>query len=118
MISDLNTAGYALGVTKKTGGQIPGPIRHATEVQVESITPFGTLQAAWTELTPESILAMGKSFLRPELPPDILADRQWLLGAYAMQAGRPKEGRDLLIQASQAKESYRDDLQIFLESSQ
>jgi len=118
LMNDLNTAGYAAAVTKRTGGQVPGPFHHATEVQIESKTPFGILPAAWTDLAPESILAMGKSFLRPELPPEALADRQWLLGVYAMQAGRQREGRDLLIQASQAKESYRDDLQIFLESTQ
>ncbi len=117
LMNDLNTAGYPAAVTKRTGGQVPGPIHHATEAQIESKTPFGVLPAAWTDLAPESILAMGKSFLRPELPPEALADRQWLLGVYAMQAGRQREGRDLLIQASQAKESYRDDLQIFLEST-
>jgi len=117
LMNDLNTAGYPAAVIKRTGGQVPGPFHHATEAQIESKTPFGVLPAAWTDLAPESILAMGKSFLRPELPPEALADRQWLLGVYAMQAGRQREGRDLLIQASQAKESYRDDLQIFLEST-
>ncbi len=117
LINDLNTVGYPAAVTKKTGGQVPGPVRRANETQIETLTPFGSLPALWTDLAPESILAMGKSFLRPELPVEIMADRQWLLGVYAMQAGRPREGRVYLVQASQAKESYRDDLHLFLESS-
>jgi serine/threonine protein kinase len=118
LINDLNSVGYASSVTKKTGGQIPGPIRRANETRIETVTPFGTLPALWPDLAPESILAMGKSFLRPELPPEALADRQWLLGVYAMQAGRQKEGREQLIQASQTKESYRDELHLFLDSAQ
>jgi serine/threonine protein kinase len=117
LMNDLNTVGYPLAVTKKTGGQIPGPVRRANEVQIETVTPFGSLPALWTDLAPESILAMGKSFLRPELPAETLADRQWLLGVYAMQAGRQREGRELLLQASQAQEGYREDLHLFLEST-
>ncbi len=117
LINDLNLLGYPAAVTRKTGGQIPGPIRRANEAQIETVTPFGTLPAPWPDLAPESILAMGKSFLRPELPATALADRQWLLGVYAMQAGRQREGRELLIQASQAKESYREDLSLFIESA-
>ena len=117
LIGDLNAAGYPSAVTKKSGTQVPGPIRKANETQIETVTPFGSLPTAWTELPPESILAMGKSFLRPELPPETLADRQWLLGVYAMQAGRLPEGQQLLVQASQAKEEYRESLSLFLESA-
>jgi hypothetical protein len=117
LIGDLNAAGYPAAVTKKSGAQVPGPIRKASETQIETVTPFGSLPTAWTELPPESILAMGKSFLRPELPPDTLADRQWLLGVYAIQAGRLPDGQQLLVQASQTKEEYRESLSLFLESA-
>ena len=33
--------GYPSAIIKKTGGQIPGPIRKANDMQVESVTPFG-----------------------------------------------------------------------------
>ncbi len=118
LIGDLNAAGYPAAVTKKSGAQVPGPIRKANDTQIETVTPFGSLPTAWIELPPESILAMGKSFLRPELPPETLADRQWLLGVYAMQAGRLTEGQQWLVQASQAKEEYRESLSLFLESAE
>ncbi len=117
LINDLNALGYAAPVTRKTGGQIPGPVRRANETQIETVTPFGTLPAAWQDLAPESILAMGKSFLRAELPATSLADRQWLLGVYAIQTGRQHEGRELLIAAAQIRESYREDLSLLLESA-
>jgi len=117
LINDLNTVGYPFAVAKKTGGQIPGPVRRANEKQIETLTPFGSLPAFWPDLAPESILAMGKSFLRPELPAETFAERQWLLGVYAMQAGRLREGREYLLQASQSQESYREDLHLFLEST-
>jgi hypothetical protein len=118
LIRDLNTTGYPSAVAKKTGGQIPGPVRRANETQIETVTPFGSLPALWPDLAPESILAMGKSFLRPDLPVEALAEREWLLGVYAMQAGRLKEGRAYLLRASQASESYREDLHLFLESTE
>lgn len=118
LINDLNTVGYPAAVTKKSGGQIPGPVRRANETQIETVTPFGSLPAQWTDLTPESVMAMAKGFFHPSLAPEVLAERQWLLGVYALQAGRQREGRENLIQASQEKESYREELEILLESAQ
>jgi predicted RNA-binding Zn-ribbon protein involved in translation (DUF1610 family) len=118
LINDLNVVGYALPVVKKTGAQVPPPVRRANENQIEAVTPFGSLPTQWTELPPESVLAMGKSFLRPELPAETLADRKWLLGVYAMQAGRQREGHELLIQASQVKDEYLEALELFLETAE
>jgi hypothetical protein len=117
LINDLNTLGYPSPVMKKTGGNLPGPIRRANEMQIESVTPFGSLPALWIDLPPDSILAMARSYFRPEFPPETLADRQWLLGVYAMQVGRPGDGRELLTQASKVRENYRADLPLFLEDA-
>jgi hypothetical protein len=117
LISDLNTMGYPSPVLKKGGGQIPGPVRRANDTQIETVTPFGSLPALWSDLAPESVIAMGKSFLRPDLPDETLADREWLLGVYAIYAGKPREGRELLVQAGQAKPEYREELSLFLDSA-
>jgi hypothetical protein len=113
LIGDLNTVGYQAAVMKKNGGQIPGPVRRANETQIETVTPFGSLPAPWTELAPESVIAMSKSFLRPDLPAETLADRQWQLGVYEIYAGKAREGRELLVQAGQAKPEYREELNLF-----
>jgi hypothetical protein len=57
---------------------------------------------------------MGQSFLQVSQPPDKLADRTWYLGVYAYFSGKDSQGRELLIQASQAKEEYREHLGLFL----
>jgi len=117
LISDINTVGYASAVQKKTGTPMPGPIRRANESGIETVTPFGSLLAQWTELSPESVIAMAKSFIRTDLPPETIAERQWLMGVYAYFAGKPKDSQELLVQASQAVPEHRDDLNLFLEST-
>jgi hypothetical protein len=114
LINDLNTVGYPAAITKKGGATLPGPIKHANESQVEVVTPFGSLPATWLELTPESIIAMAKSFLTRT--PEATADRQWMLGVYAVSAGKKREGRDWLVQAGQLQEAYREELTPLLES--
>ncbi len=118
LINDLNVVGYASAVQKKTGTSMPGPIRRANDGGIETVTPFGSLLAQWTELSPDSIIAMSKSFLRPDLPPETLGEREWLIGVYAYFAGKSKDGRELLTQASQAVPAHRDDLNLFLESAE
>jgi tetratricopeptide (TPR) repeat protein len=117
LINDVNTTGYASAVPKKAGAPMPGPIRRANESGIETVTPFGSLLAQWTDLSPDGIIAMAKSFLRPDLAPDALAERQWVIGVYAYFAGRPKDGRDFLVQASQTVTARRDELNLFLEST-
>jgi hypothetical protein len=58
---------------------------------------------------------MARSFMRPDLGPDKLADRQWLLGNFALFIGKKNEGRALLTESSQAKSEYRDQLARILE---
>jgi serine/threonine protein kinase len=117
LINDINTIGYAASVQKKTGTTMPGPIRRANESGVETATPFGSIIAQWTELTPESVITMAKSYARPEQPPETLGERQWLTGVYAYFAGKSKDSQELLVQASQSVPEHRDDLSLFLESS-
>ena len=45
---------------------------------------------------------MGKSFLRPELPAEIFADRQWLLGVYR-HAGRAARAKAAIISSRRAR---------------
>lgn len=118
LIKDVNTVGYASPVNKKTGGQMPGPIKRANEAQVETTTPFGSITAQWTDLPPESIMAMAKSFLRADAPPEQLGERQWMIGVYAYMSGKPKDGRDLLTQASQTAPAHSADLGLFPEGGE
>jgi serine/threonine protein kinase len=115
LIQDLNAVGYIPAVLKKSGSQMPGPIKRANDLQVETATPFGTLATAWTDLAPDAIVTMAKSFLRPDQPPEQLGERQWMIGVYCCSTGKLKEGRELLGQASQAAPQHRDEVSLFSE---
>ena len=114
LVLDIKTIGYPTPMVKRNGTQLPGGARRATEEQVEVVTPFGTLSTPWSDLSPDSLFAIGQYFLKANFPPSSLADRQWYLGVFAMHAGKSKEGRELLMQASQGKEEYKDQLGLFV----
>jgi hypothetical protein len=115
LILDIISIGYSAPLVKRNGTQLPGGAHRANDEQIEVITPFGSLSAPWTDISFESVFAMGQAFLKASVPADRLADRQWDLGVFAFHAGKPREGRDLLLQASQAKEEYRDNLKLFID---
>jgi hypothetical protein len=114
LIGDLSVVGYPAPLVRKNGSQIPGPVRRADETQVGAVSQFGAVLVPWTDLAPECIFAMGQSFLQVSQPPDKLADRTWYLGVYAYFSGKDSQGRELLIQATQGKEEYREHLGLFL----
>ncbi|RYD75561.1 MAG: hypothetical protein EOP84_18100, partial [Verrucomicrobiaceae bacterium] len=106
LIRDLTTAGYPAPIQKKAGGQLTG-VSRATENHVEIKTPYGALPVPWSDISHESIIAMARAFLHPELPAEHLANRKWLLGVYMLFAGKETEGQALLGEAIQAKPEYQ-----------
>jgi hypothetical protein len=118
LVQDINAVGYASAVLKRSGSQMPGPIKHATDAQVETTTPFGTLSTQWTDLAPEALIAMAKSFVRADQSPEISGERQWLIGVYACFAGKTKDGHDILVAASQAAPQHRDEVGLFPENGE
>jgi serine/threonine protein kinase len=116
LISNINSQGYPQAIIKRNRAPLPGPIKKASEVQVEMVTPYGSIPAAWTDIAPESVLAMADYFTKKIA--DSGADSAWLTGVYAFELGMEKEGRERLIKASQNKEQYRDELALFLEVSE
>jgi len=116
LILDIISIGYTAPLLKRNGTQLPGGAHRANDEQVEVLTPFGSLSAPWTDISFESVYAMGQAFLKTSMPPERLADHEWYLGVFAMHIGKPREGRDLLIQASQAKEEYRENIKLFIDT--
>ncbi len=114
LIADLTTTGYAEPLVKKPNLLIPGGARRASEMQVEAVSQFGSVPVLWTEITPDCIFAMGQAFLRQARSADKLADRQWLLGVYALFVGKDAQGRELLILAARGKDDYRLQLGYFI----
>jgi hypothetical protein len=107
LVEDLNAGGYTMPLTRKNGQQVIGGVRRATEQQVEIRVQFGSLPIAWTDLSPQSILQMARSYMRPTLPPSAIADRKWEAGVFCLFAQLVTEGHVLLDEASLQKEDYR-----------
>ena len=114
LIRDIVTTGYAAPLIKRNGQQIPGGVRRANEQQAEVVTPYGSFAVPWTDIAPECIYAMARSFIRAGLTPEQVADRQWQLGVFTCQIGRAREGEALLNDAAIAKEEYKEHLPIFI----
>jgi hypothetical protein len=114
LIADLTAIGYPAPLVRKNGAQLPGGVRRADETQVGIVSQFGAVLVPWTELSPDCIFAMGQAFLQAGFLPEKLADHQWYLGVYAYFSGKDAQGRELLIQASQIKEEYREHLSLFM----
>ena len=114
LIKDIVTTGYAAPLIKKNGQQIPGGVRRANEQQAEVVTPYGSFAVPWTEIAPECIYAMARSFIRAGLRLEQTADRQWQLGVFTCQIGRSREGEALLNDAAIAKEEYKQHLPLFI----
>ncbi len=114
LIADLIAIGYADPLVKKNNLKLPGGVRRANDTQVEIVSQFGSVPVPWTDLAPDCVFAMGQSFLRAAYPPDKLADRAWYLGVYAFFTGKDAQGRELLIQASQGKDEYKDQIGLFI----
>jgi serine/threonine protein kinase len=118
LIADINAYGYAGQIVNRTGGQIPAGTRKANAAGLLVQTPFGTLPFQWTTLPPTALLGMASQIAQglATSAPDKAADREWLAGVFGCEEGLSRDGHNLLIQASQVKDQYKNDLGLFIQS--
>jgi serine/threonine protein kinase len=110
LIRDLAPGTYAGQIKKAPNALLPPGKVTATEAGLDVKNPFGIMQASWAEVAPETVIAMAKSFIKPELPADAAADRNWGLGLYALSIGQKAMAKELLTAAAEAKPQYKDQL--------
>ena len=113
LINDLVKVGYPEALIRKPNQVILGGVRKAQETQVEVVSQFGSLPVPWADISSDCIFAMGQYFLRVGATPEARADRQWLLGVYALFVGKDAQGKELLILASRGKDEYRSQIGLF-----
>jgi predicted RNA-binding Zn-ribbon protein involved in translation (DUF1610 family) len=114
LVLDL-AAGYAGPVHRRNGQAAPPGKVAATEAQIEIRSPYGIAgQVPWTEVHPETIIAMARVFLKADLAPEAAADRQWQLAMYLFTLGRKDAAKELLSAAAEAKPEYRELLPLVL----
>ncbi len=110
LINDVNALGYPAIIYKKNNISLPAGAHRATDLQVSIVTQFGALPAQWSEISPVSVLTMADYFSKRAADAKSAADRFWLIGVFAVEAGMDREGRAYLDRAAQAKPEYRDQI--------
>ncbi len=118
LIQDINKSGYPEVLVTRTGGRVPQAPMVASEDGLTVQTPFGSVPCPWTTLPVSEILGLANYFQQTTATsaPQQVADRQWLNGVFACEEGLARDGHTLLVQASQSKDEYKDDLTLFMES--
>jgi len=118
LIQDINAYGYPNPIVNRLGGSLPDGPKKATDAGLLIQTQFGTMPFPWSTLPPSMLLAMANLFSgnMAATAPQQAAERQWLSGVFACEEGMSRDGRTLLVQASQVKDEYKDQLSLFLES--
>jgi hypothetical protein len=110
LVRDLASGTYTGQVKKVPNALIPPGKITATDAGLDVKNPFGIMQVSWPEVAPETVIAMAKSFIKPELPADAAADRNWGLGIYALSVGQKAIAKELLTAASEAKPQFKEQL--------
>lgn len=108
LIRDLGTTGYTGPAKRTTGAAFPPGRFTGTEAQLQLQSQFGMLPVGWNDVANETIVTMGRSFIRPGLSADETAERQWNLGNFALVMGYSDLGRELLTAAAAVKPQYLD----------
>jgi len=118
LVQDVNAYGYPNAVVNRTGGTLPDGPKKATNDGLAVQTQFGSVPCPWTTLPPSEILAIANYYAQTTAAsaPQQAADRLWLRGVYACEEGMSRDGRPLLVQASQSKDEYKDQLGLFVDS--
>ncbi len=117
LLQDLATGPYNGGVAKKGGAPLPGAVTEATDTLLLVKSAYGAVNVPWSDLSPDSVFNMARSFIRADLPPQAAADREWQLGAYAFLVGKPREAQALAAAAVKAKPEYEAQMPYFQETA-
>jgi hypothetical protein len=107
LVRDLTAGGYNGPLMRKNGVALPGGVAAATETHLSIRIGAGNALMQWHELTPASVLAMAKSFFRPNLAPETLATRQWHAGVFCIFTELYNESQVLMGEAALVNEEYR-----------
>lgn len=104
LVSDLNASHYAGPITDVNGVQYTG-ITAANDSTVKMKLAYGEAEVPWAKLPPKTLLAISRTFARPDAPD--LADREWLAAVYANETGNADDAKQLADAAAKLKPEYQ-----------
>ncbi|HSU86050.1 MAG TPA: protein kinase [Chthoniobacterales bacterium] len=111
LISDINQTGFAEVVTDREGLLYKKGVRRATPNELELRRGDGSVMSEWVNLSPEMLLGMATSFVRPGMSDN--AERQWLSAIFAAETDQIGMAQQLAAKAARAKPEFRDLLRRF-----
>jgi hypothetical protein len=74
---------------------------------------FGSLPVSWNDISAQSVLQMSRTYMRPKLSPEALADRLWRAGVFCLFSQLFNEGQALMDDAATRKPAYQSDRALF-----
>jgi len=116
LIDDINRAHFSGAILDSSGAKYTG-IAGATDQSLSLKLPYGIARVTWRELSPETLLTISTSFVKPNAPD--APDRQWRCAAFASEFGQTEVARQLAEAAAKVKPHYHEQIsQLFPPSSQ
>ena len=106
LIADLRAGGVAGSITDTLGTVYTGAAG-ASDSRIVLRNPFGTVELEWTKLSPATLLALSKSFIR--VGATKLPERQWLAATFAHVTGQAEAARQLADEAVKGEPRYAEE---------
>ena len=106
LMFDINSLAYKPPILRKNGQQIIGGVVRATDASVEIQFTYGTVPVPWTEIAPQSVLAVANFYNNTSKTPKSIAALKWYAGVYCMFSQLYPEARVLMDEAANLDEQY------------
>lgn len=106
LVLDMNSLAYKSPLLRRSGQQIIGGIARVTDASIEIQFTYGTVPVPWTELSPQSVLAVANFYNNASKTPKSIAARKWYAGVYCMFSQLYPEARVLMDEAANLDEQY------------
>jgi hypothetical protein len=107
LIDDINRTHFSGAISDSIGAKYTG-IAGATDQSLSLKLPYGIARVTWRELSPETLLTISTSFVKPNAPD--APDRQWRCAAFASEFGQTKVARQLAEAAAKVKSQYHEQI--------
>ncbi len=99
LIQDINRTGFSGQLVDLGGAEYIGLLR-ASEKRLTLKAPFGTSELDWVKFSPQTLLTVSVSFIKPAVSDT--ADRKWTSAVFASETGQTEAAHKLGEEAASA----------------
>jgi hypothetical protein len=105
LVDDINRAHFSGAISDSSGAKYTG-IAGATDQSLSLKLPYGIARVTWRELSPETLLTVSTSFVKPNAPD--APDRQWRCAVFASEFGQTEVARQWAEAAAKVNSRYHE----------